>query len=903
MFLRLGNIVTRYWPLLLVGWCAVFLALSEPASSFWGAPTWDEVVEDGNFRYLPERADSRKAEKLFRKAFSNDLYGSSIVIVVRRESNETGLLEKDKDFIRNVLKPRLLSIQADPAEESDIGSSDTQGIIARIKTFEDPAIGELLLSDDNKATLVVLELTTEYKEKRNESVLTEIESLIGRDGKLRNATNPQEQIPHGLDLAISGSATFGRDIRQAALESARNTEVWTIILVAVLLLLIYRSPVLMFVPMLTVALSVHIALKFLVLLADADLLQLFQTAKVYVTIIMYGAGVDYCMFLMARYKEELDGGATFDEAIANAVGKVGAALTASALTVMCGIGMMVFAEFGKFQQAGICMSLSLVFVLCSSLTFTPSLLRLMGRWAYWPRMRSERISASSGWVSPTSLMARLMELNWMRGVWKKIGQSLQEKPGIIWLVSVGLMVPFAVIGVLCYHNLSYGLISELPNDKPSVIGTAAIQAHFPAGTTGPVTILIESPNVDFGVKPENGSERLEQAEKKSSDRRSNPQFVTVQNPQDMGEDSSVKKSTGETASAGFEGIRKLTEFLKQHQKELNIADIRSVVNPLGITPAAQRAIANEKKKIAELDKALSEEKNPLKKIKLMTERKLYLNNKSDRTEKHYVSDKPGFRGHIARMDVIFHDDPFSQHSMDRLDDLQKTIQDELKNVLPPAQLYFLGTTPSIRDLKSITGSDQVRINILVLAGVFLILVILLRKPAISAYLIVSVFFSYLVTLGVTFAVFYLMDPSGFTGLDWKVPMFLFTILIAVGEDYNIFLMTRIEEEQEQHGLTEGITVALQKTGGIISSCGLIMAGTFSSLLSGSLDGMIQLGFALAFGVLLDTFVVRPILVPAYLILLHQGRFGTLGKFLGAEDQQFTRRSAQPKQTTTHSENA
>ncbi|MFQ5734946.1 MAG: MMPL family transporter, partial [Planctomycetaceae bacterium] len=178
---------------------------------------------------------------------------------------------------------------------------------------------------------------------------------------------------------------------------------------------------------------------------------------------------------------------------------------------------------------------------------------------------------------------------------------------------------------------------------------------------------------------------------------------------------------------------------------------------------------------------------------------------------------------------------------------------------------------------------QVRIDVLVVFAVFAVLVILLRRTAISAYLIVSVFFSYLVTLGATFALFYLMDPNDFAGLDWKVPVFLFTILIAVGEDYNIYLVTRIDEEQARLGPIDGITTALTKTGSIISGCGIIMAGTFSSLLFGTLTGMHQLGFALAFGVLLDTFVVRSVLVPAYLILLYRGRFGPLGRFLGAGD--------------------
>ena len=183
------------------------------------------------------------------------------------------------------------------------------------------------------------------------------------------------------------------------------------------------------------------------------------------------------------------------------------------------------------------------------------------------------------------------------------------------------------------------------------------------------------------------------------------------------------------------------------------------------------------------------------------------------------------------------------------------------------ELFYLGATPSIRDLKTITGEDQVRIDFLVPAVVFLILVILLRQIATSAYLIFTVFFSYFVTLGVTFVVFYCIHWHGFAGLDWKVPMFLFTILVAVGEDYNILLMARIEEEQQTHGPVEGIVVGLRKTGSIISSCGIIMAGTFSALMAGSLEGLAQLGFALAFGVLLDTFVVRPIVVPAYLILL------------------------------------
>ena len=844
MYSWCGRLVSR-WPLgTVLAWVAILILVIKTA------PPLSDVAKDGEFAFLPAQSESVAAEQKYKDAFPPavdedesaddesgadqqaqlDPLGANIVIVLQRKDRPAGegLSDADLDFVRNHLVPYLRKIKARtglsdaevPLAEATEPLPKSQQIISGIWTFEDVRIGKLLESKNGKSTLVIVDLTTEFLNRKNKQVLFRVEELLKSEEVIR-------AMPAGLDVALSGSATVGRDMLKAESESAAKTDHYTKVLVIVLLLLIYRAPLMVLIPLITVGVAVRIALNLLRILADYNIVGLFTGLDVYVTVVVYGAGVDFCLFLIARYKEELDHGASYRDATMRAVAQVGAALATSAGTSIVGIAMLTLTEFGKFQQAGVAISFGLGVALVCAMTLTPALMFLFGRWTFWPDVRRERISAADGFMPSRTFWQMLEEQRWLERGWEWIAELISRRPGAVFFGTVLALTPLALVGAYFKDHLSYGLLTDLRPDVTSVKGANAVKQDFPSGTAGPTVFLIEHPNFDL-----------------------------------------TEVRFGEKIS------RFLTEDLMSQAKELGIADVRSQYYPYGA-----------------LYEADSSSRPVMSKHIARTVR-----------QKHYcsVDERSKLRGQLMRIDVVFDVDPFARDAVARLDQAQAALKASLKKfsqpapeedeeeAAPPPQDYSdakvlaLGSTASIRDLKLSTDRDQIRINVFVSIAVFLVLMLLLRQPLLCAYLILTVIFSYLVTLGAAYLLFWFLSADAeFVGLDWKVPVYLFTLLLALGEDYNVLFMSRVTEEQPKHGAIPGILLALTKTGGIISSCGIIMAGTFASLMTGTLAGMVQLGFALAFGVLIDTFIVRPILVPSYLVLLNNGTFGRLSKLLGA----------------------
>jgi putative drug exporter of the RND superfamily len=799
MFDRLGRFVAKTWPLWLLVWGAAVVAIG------FFAPSWDSVVDPRNSDFLPANSPSRLGTRVFDQAFPNDASASNVVLVVYRDQGQ--LSAADHEFVDAVLAPRLealrLPASSDSAEassaakrrgpdENSDADADAESPITQVSTASSSGMSGILNSADGQATLLVADLRADF-------MSYQVVPLVAQFEKEVQTLEQNRQIPAGLKIAESGSAVVGRDIKLAERQSADQTGFWTVALVVILLLGIYRAPLLVLVPLVTLSVAFKVCLGTVALFAWWRGIKLFENLDVYSMVLAYGVGVDYALFLIARYREELESGSPRPQALATSIWRVGAAIAASAGTGIFGIAMMAFASFGKLSQAGLTISFGLFVMLCAALTLTPPLLMLGRRWVFWPEK-----------LRPASVPDERPTLGMFDRFWHRVGDLVVGRPATVWLIGVAVLMPFAVGAVLQYDHLNYGLIDALPGAAPSVEGTNIVRAHFSPGETGPVTIVWQDPQIDFR-DPES-----------------------------------------------FDVVATLTQKLLDDKTELGIADIRSLSQPLGSESPAEQA--------SQPAQSLFERTTTQAAVRR-------------RAIHHYVG--LGDEGsHVTQFDVVLAVNPFARESIPVLDRLQAAIHDDLAAANEKSAVYPIGTTASMRDLRTVAAHDRTLINVLVVVAVLVVLLLLGLQPGLAIYLVLTVIFSYLASLGVTFAVFRGVRGDNFEGLDWTVPLFLFTILVAVGIDYNILLVSRIHEEEHRHDPVRSIAEALGHTGMIISSCGIIMAGTFASLLlGGRLADMAELGFALPFGILLDTFFVRPLIVPSFLALAQSGRLGAVGRLI------------------------
>ena len=218
-------------------------------------------------------------------------------------------------------------------------------------------------------------------------------------------------------------------------------------------------------------------------------------------------------------------------------------------------------------------------------------------------------------------------------------------------------------------------------------------------------------------------------------------------------------------------------------------------------------------------------------------------------------------GDIGRIEVTFGDDPYSEAALARVDTLRDRVRD-----LPGGATALVGAGSAVQqDFNDAAARDLRVIVPVALLVITIILGILLQAIVAPLVLIATVMASFFGTLGLS--IFFFIEVQGSAGVDASLPTFAFIFLVALGVDYTIFLMSRVREEARTHGTREGVLRALAATGPVITSAGVILAGTFAVLMTLPVTFAFNIGFMVAVGILLDTFIVRTIMVPAAVELL------------------------------------
>jgi RND superfamily putative drug exporter len=208
------------------------------------------------------------------------------------------------------------------------------------------------------------------------------------------------------------------------------------------------------------------------------------------------------------------------------------------------------------------------------------------------------------------------------------------------------------------------------------------------------------------------------------------------------------------------------------------------------------------------------------------------------------------------MDFVFRDDPFSDTSLTKIDLIRKRL-----DVLPQGVQALVGSGSAVQeDFNNAAERDLKVIVPVALLVITLILAILLQAIVAPLVLIATVVASFFGTLGLS--LWFFIEVQGSRGVDASLPTYAFIFLVALGIDYTIFLMSRVREEARTHGTREGMLRALSATGPVITSAGIILAGTFSVLMTLPVTFAFNIGFMVAVGILLDTFIVRTVMVPA-----------------------------------------
>jgi RND superfamily putative drug exporter len=588
--------------------------------------------------------------------------------------------------------------------EGDLSRGDvealTQQAAGLLPEGERPEGPPLVVADDRTAALAVVPVVS----SSNTDNIDKVEDL--RD-KLR------ADVPDGLDVQVTGPAAIQADIGQVFGGADLRLLMATAGVVAVLLIITYRSPVLWLVPLMVVGIADRFAAIAATNVLEATGMAWDESTVGILSVLVFGAGTDYALLLISRYRDELKTTESRHAAMAHALARTTEAVCSSAITVVLGLLTLLLSVIPTTRGLGVACAVGVVVAATFALVVLPAALVLFGRWVLWPRVPH---------VGDPVLVDS-------RSVWHRVGDAVSRRPRS-YVAGTLAGLAFLATGTLF---IATGLdpADQFLQEPEAITASKRLAESFPAGTTDPVQVVTR-------------------------------------------------------------------------------ADAQQVLSAVEEVPGT--------------------------------------------TSARITSQGDG----VARIDVVPDAEPGSDAALAVVDDVRAAVADF-------DDTHVGGGDAEALDERDAAQRDRLVILPLILLLVLGALVVLLRSIVAPVLLVATVVATYAASMGASWWLF--RSVSDFAAMDSAVPLLAFLFLVALGVDYNIFLVTRAREESAAHGPRAGMLRALTATGGVITSAGVLLAAVFAVLGVLPLVVLAQLGAVIFVGVLLDTLVVRTVLVPALALTL------------------------------------
>ena len=593
-------------------------------------------------------------------------------------------------------------------------------------------------------------------------------------------TFPRAGPPPGLQLRLAGPVAANAASNASAGKATKRIGLFSVLLIVLLLLIVLRSLVAAIVTFVPSVVALLTAERFVAGLG-AHGLQISSVTETLLVVLLLGAGTDYGLFLVFRFREELRAGAEPQEAVVRALTRVGESIAASAGTVIVALLTLLLAGFGLYHDLGLPLALGVAVMLLAGLTLLPALLAMTATFAF-----------------PGSVGGQVTETD---GLWGRVAARAVRRPALV--LGVGVLV-FAALALAAfgYRAASLSRSATPPAGSDAAAGNALLARYFPHSSASPSNLVF---------------------------RYAEPAW---QHP-----------ATLATAAASLSSSGLFTSMAGPLDP-----------NGTALTPAAYAAAHRELGNPARLPLA--------EPAGLRLPARVY---DAYRASAQYVSADGTTIRFAAQLRAGSQQ---STAAMNATPAVRAAVTTAARTSGAAAS-GVTGQAAALYDVSSTANADILRIIPVAILAIALLLGLVLRSLVAPLYLVVSIVLSYLAALGATTLL--VIDLGGQDGLVFILPFLMFVFLLALGEDYNILVMTRIREESRRLPLGAAVVRAIGMTGPTVTSAGLILAGTFGVFAlagGGVMGGQLQsIGLGLAVGILLDTFGVRTLLVPSAVVLL------------------------------------